>query len=148
MEWFIEDDYGEKFSKYDLDNSGEIDIGELRTAVAEWAAHAREATLAAATRQAAARARKQQLKEERRAMLANADARAAEIMALCVLNGAASMHITVFGMRTHLEPVPRLKPFVDWMLKDRMRVWKKYDVDKSGTVGRSSTLYRLVICIA
>jgi len=42
----------------------------------------------------------------------------------------------VFGMRTHLEPVPRLKPFVDWMLKDRMRVWKKYDVDKSGTIGK------------
>jgi len=135
VEWFIIDNYGENFTRYDVDNSGEVDIHELRTAIAEWALYAKETTAAAAHRQAAARERKLQLKEGRRLMLENADARAAEIMELCLLNGASSLTITVFGMRTHLEPVPRLKPFVDWMLKDRMRVWKKYDADKSGTIG-------------
>ena len=67
-------------------------------------------------------------------MLENADSRAAEIMILCEKNSGDGRNLTVHGLRTYLEPIPKLKPFVSWMLGDRMSVFKKYDKDKSGTI--------------
>ena len=135
--WFCEwllDDRGVNFHRYDKDHSGEIDIDELKNAVKEWSEYARLETEKRSTRRNAAIARKRELSEERRQMLANADSRAAEIMILCEKNSGDGRNLTVHGLRTYLAPIRKLKPFVDWMLGNRMAVFKKYDKDRSGTI--------------
>ena len=122
------------FHRFDKDGSGEIDIVELNNAVREWGNFARCETEARQARRDAAIVRKRELAEERRQMLENADSRAAEIMILCEKNSGDGRNLTVHGLRTYLEPIPKLKPFVSWMLGDRMSVFKKYDKDKSGTI--------------
>ena len=47
---------------------------------------------------------------------------------------ASEMAITVTAMRTRLQPVRKIRPFVDWMLRDNLRVFKKYDRDRSGSI--------------
>ena len=125
---------GSNFHRYDKDGSGEIDMSELKNAVMEWSEFARIETEERHRRRNEAMVRKRELAEERRQMLANADSRAAEIMVLCEKNSGDGRNLTVHGLRTYLEPIRKLKPFVNWMLGNRMAVFKKYDKDKSGTI--------------
>ena len=66
----------------------------------------------------------------------------AEIDSLClkVPVRLSSMCInTGHPVTTKLRParaaqVPKLAPFVAWLTKDKQRVWKRFDKDKSGTM--------------
>ena len=76
-------------------------------------------------------------------MLADADSRAAEIITAATASAQQSawaagggggkkgeeappaLAFTVLGMRTHLEPVPKYRPFVQWMLRDKCAAFKR-----------------------
>ncbi len=116
VEWLLEGDFGANFCKYDRDGNGEIDIRELRVALLEWAAFARNVTAESIERRRRALERKRELALERRQMLREADSRAAELMILCEKSGDGR-HITVGGLRTNVEPIPKFRPFVSWLLK-------------------------------
>jgi Ca2+-binding EF-hand superfamily protein len=53
---------------------------------------------------------------------------------VCAHNAEDGDTISVFEMKTFLLPVRKFKLFAEWMLKDRRKVFKKYDKDKSGTI--------------
>jgi Ca2+-binding EF-hand superfamily protein len=119
--------------RYDSDSSGEIDINELRTAIKDWARFAKVETARKEAARQAMVARKQQLKAERAESLANADSRAAEIIEVCTA-ACGGDSITVMVFNSHLLPVPKYHSFASWMLKGRAEVFKRHDVDKSGTI--------------
>ena len=53
---------------------------------------------------------------------------------MCAHNAEDGDTISVFEMKTFLLPVRKFKLFAESMLKDRRKVFKKYDKDKSGTI--------------
>lgn len=66
-------------------------------------------------------------------MLENADVRAAEVMRIADQLQTNSC-ISILEFKTYVRPVPKLRPFVEWVLQDRAAVFKKYDHDKSGAI--------------
>ena len=134
ISWLLEGDRGGNFGRYDADNSGEIDLGELRAAIKDWARFAKAETLRREETRGAMLARKRQLRAARAASLENADERAAEIMSVCTVAALGRASISVLAIKKYLVGNPRYQPFALWMLKDRCRVFKRHDVDKSGTI--------------
>ena len=63
--------------------------------------------------------RKRQAKE-RAEMLENADVRAAEVMRIADQLSTNSC-ISILEFKTYVQPVPKLRPFVEWLLQDRYR---------------------------
>ena len=94
-------------------------MGWCREGKRNWARFAKEETLRKTEERRSLVVRKFELKAQRDESRANADARAAEIMAVCTEASEGTDTISVLTFNSHLLPVPKYMDFARWMLKNR-----------------------------
>jgi hypothetical protein len=122
------------FRQYDEDGSGRMDFSEVKRALHDFDEQQRQAREAHLELLRQASATKFMLLAKRRSTMANAEKHAAEVMEVIYKKCGGASEISATAMRTYLEPVPRFKPFVEWMLQGKMTNWRKYDVNHSGSL--------------